>query len=297
MLLPFNQSGVSWLVTRFEAVGLDGHICAEYICSLREMHRSRGDRAAAITDFLSDCLATSSLPLNKRDQFVEDTIRQLEGDDVAPTGGPLLPSKSASSANGVGGFKRGIKITGTALREVVGNVKPTYTQRYSDDEEGGGVLRQVRNRGVLGTAAVSCRPEPMIAASPSNFPSLAGEAASKRPHRRQKARELGPDEDWGEPVIEREEVVKPPMETPPKSSPQKETTETTTRTQKQILKPLVVQPPENPNPAPVQPAAPVPVKIPNPPASFSALTVSPVLTNDQPLLNYHIPVNILNFDF
>jgi hypothetical protein len=84
-------------------------------------------------------------------------------------------------------FKKGIKISGTALKEVVGNVKPSFIQRYSDDETSPPVAaaakpsRQQFVQQELFSPA-DLQPKPTTA--------VAGRRKMKG------AREIGPDEDW-----------------------------------------------------------------------------------------------------
>lgn len=201
-----------WLVARIDEVGLDGSICAEFVLSLIELYaKSAGDRDAAITEFLSDSVAASSLKSEQlRDRFVQETVSgirsRLSGNSVVtpsapPAAAPPAPSAPAEPTK-TKGFKKGIKLTGTALKEVVGNVKPSYVQKYSDDESAGPTIPVSRMQSTSSAGLGARRQSIDVAAFPSleggmQTPQAAeGPARTQSTRRRNKAREVGPDEDW-----------------------------------------------------------------------------------------------------
>lgn len=163
-----------------------------------------GRNEANVTSFMLDNLISSNLVSSARNQFIEDTIRLLRGETVEVA----APPPAAPSAVKPAPFKKGIKIAGPALRQVVGNVRPTHTQQYSDDESS--ERRQpALARGISSTPTVQYEEEVY-------FPSIGSAKKVTKSARKQKARELAPDEDWGEPVIEptikKEEILPKPVE-------------------------------------------------------------------------------------
>ena len=216
-----------FLVSRINAVGLDGAICAEYVVSLVDLYRTEAERDAAIEEFLSDSIAASNIASEaQRARFVNEVLagvkERLHGQTIVEEP-QVAAEKFSSSTTNFGkqkGFKKGIKISGTALKQVVGNVKPSFVQRYSDDENPPIPARSSMLEAQAPVARFVAEPLPPL--SLKNTPSA---AATKR---RVKAREIGPDETW-----EQEELEKPgrktttpwksplsehmmtPMETPP----------------------------------------------------------------------------------
>jgi hypothetical protein len=290
-------------------VGLDGSICSEYICSLIELYaKSRSERDAAIADFLMDSVTASSSLRSIGDQskFVEETVSEirnrLDGQrpPVEPTSvvAPLpveAPSSSLDSASKKG-FKKGVKLTGTALKQVVGNVKPSYVQRYSDDEKSPSQLPVV-SRFVRSV-------EPELIPAPL-FPALATPqrtvTANSARRQRNKAREIGPEDEWSE----TESHWKTPMtELPPsrKQSPPQEIHRIMVTTSPVVID--VVSARESPEPPVQEPVvtpsrvesqepvrAEEPVIVEDPQAGETSLLMSP----NSLLMN--LPSDLLSFDF
>ena len=189
---PPPAVSTQWLISRMNKVGLDGSICAEYISSLIELHKksSPGDRDAAIAEFLHDSVPSSSLrSIAEHNRFVEETIGEIR-QRISPattTSAPSTPgisSTAGSSTKAKGGFKKGTKLSGTALKELVGNVKPSYVQQYSDDEKSA-------------VSVVQAPPPPVRFISSVSQPELeTPQRLMSNGKRRIKAREIGPDEDW-----------------------------------------------------------------------------------------------------
>ena len=144
----------SSLARQFDKIGLDGPICAEYILSLLDMYKSPGDRSAAISDFVMDSISTSStLTDSQHNQFVAEILEIVgSGGSRGGSGAVTKPSVAqqiSSSENQTSepvvskkGFKKGTKLTGMALKQVVGTVKPSFVQKYSDDETSEQVVRR-----------------------------------------------------------------------------------------------------------------------------------------------------------
>ena len=206
-----------FVVARINAVGLDGAICAEYISSLVELYKgSPGERDAAINEFLSDSIASSSIVSSEKDRtrFVDETIAGLNQRLTTSPPASATPSETTAN-NNIGSsskpkaalFKKGIKITGTALKEVVGNVKPSFVQRYSDDE--------------TAPPSIPSAAKPVV--MKQYFHQESAEVQQKPPtvtvvgRRKMKgAREIGPDEDWDVTSSKKNQnkaVVSPPLVT------------------------------------------------------------------------------------
>lgn len=182
---PAPAVSLTWLESRINKVGLDGQICVEYISSLIELHKSSSssDREAAICDFLHDSVhASSSLKgIAEQNRFVDETLveirSRLSGNQNASPTVAVPPAKAP--------FKKGVKLTGTALKQVVGNVKPSYVQQYSDDE------REV-------SAPPPPPPPPRFVSAESLETPVRQSSGSVR--RMNRAKEIGPDEDWDDAV-------------------------------------------------------------------------------------------------
>lgn len=146
------------LTRRLDQAGLDGAICAEYITSLQQLYSDPSDRAAAIHEFLDS--SASALTPRAHARFVSGTVEWLGVTTSLPKAPPpAVPSPAGGfwgsapdapavaqptsvvapptvGANKKGfGFKNGVKLTGSALKQVIGSGRPSYVQKYSDDEE------------------------------------------------------------------------------------------------------------------------------------------------------------------
>jgi hypothetical protein len=253
-----------WLVSKMDKVGLDGSICAEYISSLIELHKSSSiaDRDAAISEFLHDSIPSSSLrTIAEQNRFVEETlsdIRQRINKDVAP-----LAVTQAVASKSKGSFKKGTKLSGTALKEIVGSVKPSYVQQYSDDEKAPPPPPSVPGRFVSATSI----------AEPAETPLRQMSLSSRR--RSNKAKEIGPNENWDD-----EDTTTTPWKTPFESrSPIARILP--------VIEPVVIAQEKEPEVAPPSPPA---VTIPD------VAEVKSVLLSPQSLL-CSLPTDILSFDF
>jgi hypothetical protein len=182
---------LDWLVGRMNKVGLDGSICVEYISSLLELHKSSSgpDRDAAICDFLHDSVHSSALKgIAEQNRFVDETISEIRSRlSVNTSSSPPAEQASLAGKPKSAPFKKGIKITGAALKQVVGNVKPSFVQQYSDDE------RPAPPPPPPPAATVSRFVSSMSSAEPLETPSRQTSVGNRR---RNKAKEIAPDEDW-----------------------------------------------------------------------------------------------------
>ena len=169
---------VDHLARRFDKVGLDGEFCSEYVNSLIELYLDPNERAAAIYEFLGSL--DIKLSDREREVFVGGTVGMLVPQETTVVQQP--PANTRSTARG---FKNGIKLSGASLKQAIGNVKPSYVQTYSDDEV------QVRPI-VRQTDTVSTLVQP-IAPAINEFPAIASRRSKKN-----RAREIGPDEEWTE---------------------------------------------------------------------------------------------------
>ncbi|TEB19925.1 hypothetical protein C9890_0138 [Perkinsus sp. BL_2016] len=278
-----------WLVSRMNKVGLDGSICAEYISSLIELHKksSPGDRDAAIAEFLHDSVPSSSLrSIAEHNRFVEETIGEIR-QRLSPATTPGTTGAGVST-KAKGGFKKGTKLSGTALKELVGNVKPSYVQQYSDDEKSA-------------VSVVQPPPPPVRFVSSLSQPELeTPQRLLSSGKRRIKAREIGPDEDW------EDSITTTPWKTPFESvTPMIEAAsipQPRAVVEREESLPKVVEPLAEAKPQIVEELE--PIKTPrvlveaNTPASqvpadhgFQSVLLSP-----QSLL-YSLPTDILSFDF
>ena len=222
-----------WLVARIDEVGLDGSICAEFVLSLIDLYASSAaERDAAITEFLTDSVAASTLKNDAlRARFVEETVAgirsRIGGRAVVAAPAPPAPTIEApqpAAASGAKqkGFKKGIKITGTALKEVVGNVKPSYVQRYSDDESSNAaptlpitrLVSTASSFGSLRQQAIEVNSFPALETGMQTPQAGDGPARTTSSRRRNKAREIGPDEDWDD-----GDAAPTPWKTPAESPP------------------------------------------------------------------------------
>ena len=370
---PASASLSDWLVTKFTAIGLDGSICAEYILSLVELYSgSAAERSAAVTEFLTDSVGSSNIRTEQqRMKFVQDTVDQLNsklfGSSIGvgplstglPVRAPSAPSAPQSVAappvNNKKGFKKGIKLTGTALKEGVGNVKSSYVQKYSDDER-----EPEPARPVYGLSSVGARPPPvrMQSSDRMEFPTLShGSSAvsasegfyasaptpvGSTPHtpapsakqtstvhrsKKNKAREIGPDEDWDEtppaswktPMDRRDlTIMMTPMESPTTTVRKDRTAKQLTMSTLSVTQ-IVPSPQRETRPvspiliAPIAGKTPVVSPPPKPPAvsilsesvlideaAVSTAPPSAVTSADAVLSSLdslHLPADILSFDF
>ena len=204
-----SSKSSDWLSARFDGVGLDGSICSEYVLSLVELYKGPSDQAAAISEFLSDSVSSSHVKESDRIAWVNETVgliqRRLGGglsakvvqskSSVKTTVQPpvVQPVQPVSAGPKKGGFKKGIKLTGTALKEVVGHVRPSYVQRYSDDEDNSAVISANPV-----SRQISSRTDNLLRfdSGAELFPSL--EQPTGKKIRNRGARELAPGEDWGD---------------------------------------------------------------------------------------------------
>ena len=228
----------SSLARQFDKIGLDGQICAEYILSLLEMYKTPGDRSAAISDFVMDSIASvTSLKQSQHYSFVSEVLEIVSRNGSLPPASRQVPPPPApSSQESVltpqessaqvpkKGFKKGTKLTGMALKQVVGNVKPSFVQRYSDDESEqvssvrvpistGPVIRTISSASQH-RAAVDSHYFPSLEVKSSGSSSVSNDRVSppETPHmhtpavpvkgkkktsrKSGAAREIGPDEAW-----------------------------------------------------------------------------------------------------
>ena len=303
-----------WLVARMNKVGLDGSICAEYICSLIELYpSSKSDRDAAIAEFLMDSVTSSSTLRTSSEQsrFVDETVFELQtrlGDSkTVPQRAPVTVSAEPSIAASVEsasapkkGFKKGVKLSGSALKQVVGNVRPSFVQKYSDDENPSVAPPPVPVSRFVSTRST----DQPVQSSESSFPSLetpqrstTNSSVTKR--NKNKAREIGPDEDWSDthPEVEAPTPWKTPMTSrpsPPEDNPRRVTASKLVLTSSVVIH----AEPEVENVAPLAIDIPEPVQ--ETQATFSPPVVAQVtptvLLSPQSLL-MNIPTDILSFDF
>jgi len=312
-----------WLVTRFNTIGLDGSICSEYVVMLVDLYpESASDRAAAITEFLSDSIASSTIKTESlRIRFIEETVSSVNsrlGGSVAPPPPPARiqtpPVEAAQAAAPAGkkGLKKGIKLSGTALKEFVGNVKPSFVQKYSDDEETI-VERQIPS---ISAGYVPFRTLPIRVdrSSGNEFPTLAVgrsrsssyleqgstpvaisqvvKTKSSTARRKTKAREIGPDEAWDD-----ADDAPSPRETPMDSSAIMMTP------LESITGPAVVPEPKVRNLTVFTGAnvrvSPVKEPVPGEPSPVSILdtTPPPAVTEGAQLESLILPTDLLSFDF
>ena len=274
-------------------VGLDGQICVEYISSLIELkNSSTADRDAAICDFLHDSVhASSSLRgIAEQNKFVDDTLAEirarLSGQTTVQNLQPPPPAVGVKAP-----FKKGVKLSGTALKQVVGNVKPSYVQRYSDDE----------------------REAPPPPPPPPRFVSVETmetpvRQSSTNSRRKNRAKEIGPDEDWDDEV---KTVWKTPFESPkperveivPKKLVVDRRVEETLSVQvdevdsfKQSPQPVMNEPEIQIVVLEVKETETVETKVPELNEIVHEDQVKSVLLSPQSLL-YSLPTDILSFDF
>jgi hypothetical protein len=302
------------LISRFNAIGLDGQICAEYITMLVDLYpRSVGDRSAAINEFLSDSIGASSIKSEQeRVKFVNETVdfvtRKLNGAVPAslPPPPPTQVVSQPQTAVPKKGFKKGIKLSGNALKEVVGNVKPSFVQRYSDDEGDSSAQqsrpvitsypmeRQTSQRSLVSidrtsfpTLSRGITNEVTESSTPTAAPPKLKPSTSRRKNR---AREIGPDEEW------EDEVAPTPWKTPmggdasslmmtPMESPSVETSSSPERA-------IVI-------PSPIIEAEPVVPLVKKPPQEVVSIldTTPPPPTTSTILDTLLLPTDILSFDF
>jgi hypothetical protein len=297
-------------------VGLDGSICAEYICSLIELYpNSKSDRDAAIAEFLMDSVTSSSSLGTSSDQsrFVDETVFELQtrlGDSktviqrasiaTAPESSVASSIDSLATSAPKKGFKKAVKLSGSALKQVVGNVKPSFVQRYSDDENPSVAPPQVPV-----TRFVSARSsDQLVQSGDSSFPSLetpqrstTNSSVTKR--NKNKAREIGPDEDWSDmhPEVEASTPWKTPMTSHP--SPPEESHPRKVTASKLVLTSSVVihAEPEVENVVPLAIDIPEPSEEQKAPLSPPEVQVSPAILLSPQSLLMNIPTDILSFDF
>jgi len=358
------------LANRFDKIGLDGIICSEYILSLIEMYPVAADRAAAISDFVSDSIGSSDIASRDHEEFVDETINMIEGRlsfakrVAAPAGGAaaqggLLPTPGAPliSTNEPPkrvGFKKGTKLTGMALKEVVGDMRPSFVQLYSDDETAGGggngLIRQLsrnvssvssnlapvnRRMSEFSHLVISSSSSSSSSSATPTSPVAPSTPSNPRSARKKKtsAREIGPDEVWSGDEVWTTPLtsLKPPGQLHPAT---RETTPAPTLLEKNRSKKslsvtgfnsVTISPPPPPPPAKIlspvvvakKPDSPMVPKTRNPkvpvtlpPAEVSAVTPKMAVAPPVSVLDttppaqvlgafeaFHLPTDILNFDF
>lgn len=312
-----------WLVARFNTIGLDGPICSEYVVMLVDLYpESASDRAAAITEFLSDSIASSSIKTEPlRIRFIEETVYSVNsrfGGSMAPPPPPAPiqtpPVEAAQAAVPAGkkGFKKGIKLSGTALKEVVGNVRPSFVQKYSDDEETI-VERQISSTSA-GYVPFRTLPIRVDRSSANEFPTLTVGSSrsfsdleqattpmaisqvvktkSSTARRKTKPREIGPDEDWDD-----TDVAPTPWKTPMDSSAIMMTPLDSVTPPAVVPEPKVrnlsVSTGANVRVSPVK----EPVPVVPPPVSILDTTPPPSVTEGNLLESLILPTDLLSFDF
>lgn len=303
-----------WLIARMNKVGLDGSICAEYICSLIELYpKSKSDRDAAIADFLMDSVTSSSSlgTSSEQSRFVNETLFELQtrlGDSktvlhrapvaTAPESSVASSIDSLAASAPKKGFKKGVKLSGSALKQVVGHVKPSFVQRYSDDENPSVAPPQVT---VTRFVSAKSSDQP-VQSGESSFPSLetpqrstTNSSITKR--NKNKAREIGPDEDWSD--THPEEQAPTPWKTPMTShpSPPGESHPRNVTASKLVLTSSVVIHAEPEVEAPLAIDIPEPSEEQKAPLSPPEAQVSPTILLSPQSLLMNIPTDILSFDF
>lgn len=212
----------SSLSRQFDRIGLDGPICAEYILSLLEMYKTPGDRSAAISDFVMDSIASSSvLKESQHNSFVSDVLSIVAGNSRPPVKEPSPEITTSSVPDDTlaqvpkKGFKKGTKLSGMALKQVVGNVKPSFVQKYSDDESEQIIRPSIAGPSMVRTISSLSRPVeqhyfPSLETKSSGSSSTDRVSPPETPHiespvapvkkkvKKGTAREVGPDEAWSD---------------------------------------------------------------------------------------------------